>query len=63
MKAGILNPGKTTTARQRQGKHMSAVTNNHARTEEFLEAVFSMRSMSRLYMENKDKIREEHLFK
>jgi hypothetical protein len=22
-----------------------------------------MRSMSRLYMENKDKIREEHLFK
>jgi hypothetical protein len=55
MKAGILNPEKTTTARQRQVKHTSAVTNNHARTEELLESGFSMRPMSRLYTGNQEK--------
>jgi hypothetical protein len=40
MKAGIANPQKTSIARQRHGKHVCAVTNNHATTEELLEAVF-----------------------
>jgi hypothetical protein len=31
-KAGITDPEKTSVIRQRHGKHVSAVTNNHART-------------------------------
>jgi hypothetical protein len=42
---------------------MIAVTNNNARIEELLEAMFSMRSMSRTYKVSQDKIREEHKFK
>jgi hypothetical protein len=45
-------PRKTSTARQRHSKHVSAVMCNHAKTEELLEAVFSMRSVPRLYKEN-----------
>jgi hypothetical protein len=52
MKAEIADPEKTSTARQRRGKHVSVVTNNYATTEELLEAVFSVRSMLRLYTEN-----------
>jgi hypothetical protein len=37
-KAGIAD--KTSIARQRHGKRVSAVTNNRATTEELLEAVF-----------------------
>jgi hypothetical protein len=33
-------------ARQRFGKHVSATTNGHARTEELLDAMFSMRFVS-----------------
>jgi hypothetical protein len=36
----------------RYGRHASAVTNNHATTEELLEVMFSMRSLPRLYEEN-----------
>jgi hypothetical protein len=39
-------------ARQRHGKHVSAVTNNHATTEDLLEAVFSMLSVPWLYEDN-----------
>jgi hypothetical protein len=37
MKAGIADPENTSIVRQRHGKHVSAVTNNHAETEELLE--------------------------
>jgi hypothetical protein len=52
MKAAIADPKKTSIARQWHSKHISAVRNNHATTEESLEAVFSMRSVPRLYKEN-----------
>jgi hypothetical protein len=48
MKAGIANPEKIFIARQRHGKHVSEVSNNHATTKELLEVVFSMRSVPRL---------------
>jgi hypothetical protein len=50
MKAGIADPEKTSITKQRHGKHVSAVTNNNT-TEKLLEAVFSMRSVPRLYDE------------
>jgi hypothetical protein len=41
MKAGRADPEKTSIARQRHGKLVSIITNNHATTEEELfEAVF-----------------------
>jgi hypothetical protein len=52
MKARIPDAEKTFIVRQRLGKHVSAVTNNHAITEELLEAVFSMQSLPRLYKKN-----------
>jgi hypothetical protein len=52
MKAGIAVPEKTSIDRQRHDKHISAVKNNHATTEELLEAVFSMQFVLRLYKEN-----------
>jgi hypothetical protein len=52
MKAGIADPEKISTARQRHSKHVSAVTNNNIATEDLLEDVFSMRSVPRLYEEN-----------
>jgi hypothetical protein len=52
MKVGIADPEKISIDRQRHGKHISAVTNNHA-TEELLKAVFSKRSVPRLLTENK----------
>jgi uncharacterized protein YabN with tetrapyrrole methylase and pyrophosphatase domain len=45
-------PRETSSARQRHGKHVSAVTNNHATTEELSDVVFSMWSVSRLYKED-----------
>jgi hypothetical protein len=42
----IANPENISTARQRHDKNVFAVTNNHA-TEEFLEAMLSMRSVPR----------------
>jgi hypothetical protein len=52
MKARIADPEKTTIARQQHGKQFSAVMNNHATTEELLEAVSFMWSMPRLYKGN-----------
>jgi hypothetical protein len=49
MKARIADQEKTSIARQQLGKHVSAVMNNHATTEDLIEAVFSMQSMLRLY--------------
>jgi hypothetical protein len=40
------------TSIAKSGKHVSAVTNNHATTEELLEAAFPVRSVPRLYNEN-----------
>jgi hypothetical protein len=52
MKAGVAAPENTSITRERNSKHVSAVTNNHAKTEELLEAVFSMLSVPRLYKKN-----------
>jgi hypothetical protein len=52
MKAGIADPKKTTTARQRHGNYLSAVTNNHETTQELLQTMFSIRSVPSLYKEN-----------
>jgi hypothetical protein len=52
MKARIADPEKQSIARQRHGKHVSAVTNNHARTGQLLEAAFFMKSVPRLNNEN-----------
>jgi hypothetical protein len=49
MKAAIADREKTFAANQRQAKHVSAVTNNHATIKKLLEAVFSMRSLPGLY--------------
>jgi hypothetical protein len=51
-KVEIADPENTSVAYQWHGKHFSAVANNHAATEELLEAVFSMRSVPRLYKKN-----------
>jgi hypothetical protein len=45
----IVEPKGTVVARQRRDKHVSAATNTHATTEELLEAMFSMQSVSMLY--------------
>lgn len=52
MKAGTTNSQRTSTARQRYGKHVSAVMNSHAIMEEFLIAVFPIRTMPRQYRDN-----------
>jgi hypothetical protein len=53
MKAGTADPEKTSTARQRHEKHVSAVKNNHATTKELSEAAF----VPRLFKENqRDKL-------
>jgi hypothetical protein len=52
MKAEMADPENTSIARQRHGNTFFVVMNNHATTEEFLQAVFSMRSVLRLYKEN-----------
>jgi hypothetical protein len=38
-------------ARQRLYKHVSAATDTHAKIDELLKAMFSMRSVRRLYSE------------
>jgi hypothetical protein len=47
LKAGIVESEHVTIIRQPRGKHVSVATNKHATTGELLEAVFSMRSVSR----------------
>jgi hypothetical protein len=37
---------------RRDGRYVSFATDTHAKTEELLEAVFSMRSLPRLYSES-----------
>jgi hypothetical protein len=51
MKAGTAESEKTSIARQRYGKHFSAITNNDTK-EELLKVMFSTRSVLRLYREN-----------
>jgi hypothetical protein len=46
LKAAIVEPEETVVVRQRLGKHVPTATNTHATTEELLDAVFSMSSMS-----------------
>jgi hypothetical protein len=45
------DPEKTSTSKQRHGKHVSAVANNHATIEELLEAAISVWSVPRIYKE------------
>jgi hypothetical protein len=52
MKAGTADPEKTSTTRQRHGKHDITVMNNHATRDDSLDTVFSMRSVPRLYKDN-----------
>jgi hypothetical protein len=49
LSAGIEE--RVAVARQRRGKHFSAAKNQHATIEELLKAMFSMRSVRRLYSE------------
>jgi hypothetical protein len=49
MNAGIVEPIYAVNARQRHGKHVSAATDIGATIE---DAVFSMRSVPRLYNED-----------
>jgi hypothetical protein len=48
MKAGIADPEMISIIRQRHDKHVSAVMNNNLATEELLEVVFSVHSISSL---------------
>jgi hypothetical protein len=48
MKDGMSDPEMISIIRQRHGKPVSAITNNISATEELLEAVFSMQSVSSL---------------
>jgi hypothetical protein len=52
LKARIVESEETAVARKLHGKHISSVTNTHATIEELLEAVFSLRSVPRLYKES-----------
>jgi ribosome-interacting GTPase 1 len=52
VKARIVEREKTAVARQRSHKYISASTHKHATIEELLDAVFSLRSVTRLYNEN-----------
>jgi hypothetical protein len=49
LKSRVAEPEETPVARVRLGKYASAVTDTHPTKEELLEAVFSMRSVQRLY--------------
>jgi hypothetical protein len=49
LKVGILGRIDAAIARQRRGKHFLSATNKHASIE---DAVFSMRSVPRLYDED-----------
>jgi hypothetical protein len=39
-KTGLVEPVEAAVARQRLGRHVSAVTNQHTAVEELLESVF-----------------------
>jgi hypothetical protein len=49
MKSGIVEPENKAVARQRLRKHVSPATHKQATIGELLEAVFSLRSVPRLY--------------
>jgi hypothetical protein len=51
LKAGIVAQKEAAIAKQRDGRHLSSAKNKHLTIEELLEAVFLMRSVSRLYIE------------
>jgi hypothetical protein len=52
LKAGVVEQEETAVCRQRRGKHVSRATNQHTTIKEMLDAMFSMRPLSRLYSEN-----------
>jgi hypothetical protein len=58
-KAGTVERIKAAIASQRSFKHMSATTNKYATIEEPLEEVFSIRSVSRLYSEDRREVEVE----
>jgi hypothetical protein len=45
----IVGQGEEATSRQQRSEHVSGITNKHATTEEWLEAVFSVWSIQRPY--------------
>jgi hypothetical protein len=49
MKDDIVEPEKSSVAKQCHLKHVKTVKNSHATTDELLEAVFSMLSMLIIY--------------
>jgi hypothetical protein len=51
MKAGIVEPEETSTARQRLSKQVSAATDTQETTDELLGTVFSIRSVQTGYEE------------
>jgi hypothetical protein len=51
LKGAIIEPEETTVARQPLYKQLSAAMDKHATIEELLEAVFSVWSVLRLYIE------------
>jgi hypothetical protein len=56
VKGGTAEPEETTIAGQRLSKYVSAATNTHATTDELLEAVLSVRYVSRLYIDTRPEI-------
>jgi hypothetical protein len=51
MKAGIVKPEKTSTAKQRLGKQVFATTDTQATVAELLGTMFSMRTVQSGYNE------------
>jgi hypothetical protein len=52
MKAGMMEQAEADIATQRRGKHSPAAMNQHATTQEMLEALFSVWSTPTLYIED-----------
>jgi hypothetical protein len=50
LKVGAVEQDQAAGTRQRRGKHVSAVTNQHATVDEVLEVVFYMWSVPRPYI-------------
>lgn len=51
-KAGIIDPEKTFTTRQRHDKHFSTATNDYTTADELLDVAISMRFVPGLYTKN-----------
>jgi hypothetical protein len=51
LKGGIVEPKETAVSRKQRDEPMSAATDTHETVEELFEAVFSVRSVPRLYIE------------